>query len=146
MWWLTPRIYVQKLHTQTVFVWERIWSHWYFLCASIQGLKDHIKKNKEWLTTAAINSIDNINTDRNATITKKQKWEWKQLHGYFKRQTGEIAKKKQQHMKIFFIGNWVSSNRLDAPKFHLKDTYFPWATLLKGMQSTNFKPHQQWLL
>ena len=44
-------------------------------------LKDHR------LITEANNSFDNIKTIK----TRKQKWEEKQLYGYFKRQTSVIA-------------------------------------------------------
>ena len=47
--------------------------------ASIQGLKDYIKKSKERLITVATSSIDNIRANK-----KKRKWEEKQLYGYFK--------------------------------------------------------------
>ena len=57
--------------------------------ASIQGLEDNIKKSKERWITAVSNGINNIRT--NWTITRKQKWEEKQLYGYFKQQTEEIS-------------------------------------------------------
>ena len=44
---------------------------------SIPGLKDYIKKSKERLNTATSNSTGNIKIHR--TITRKQKWEEKQL-------------------------------------------------------------------
>ena len=50
-----------------------------------------IKKNKERLITAVNNNIDKIRSDRKTTKTGKQKWEEKQMHGCFKRQTGKIA-------------------------------------------------------
>ena len=40
-----------------------------------------------------MNNTDNIKTNRK-TITSKQKWEEKQLYGYFKRQTEEISYEK----------------------------------------------------
>ena len=39
--------------------------------ASIQGLENYIKKNKERLITASSNSICNIRTDRKASKTRK---------------------------------------------------------------------------
>ena len=61
--------------------------------ASIQGLKEYIKKNKERLITVANNSIGNIIPNRK---TRKQKWEEKQLVGYFKWKTNYISPKKIQ--------------------------------------------------
>ena len=49
--------------------------------ASIQGHKDYIKKGKERLIIASRNSINCIMINR---TTRKQKWEEKQLYGYFK--------------------------------------------------------------
>ena len=51
--------------------------------ASIQGLKDYIKKSKERLITVTRNRTENIKIN-GKTITRKQKWEEKQLNGYFK--------------------------------------------------------------
>ena len=62
--------------------------------ASQQGLKKYTKKSKERLITAACNSNGNIKINRKSTKTIKQKWEEKQLYGYFKQQTREIAHKK----------------------------------------------------
>ena len=61
--------------------------------ASIWGLEDNIKKSKERLITATIKNTDNIKINR-TTITRKQKWEEKQLYGYFKRQTNENSHEK----------------------------------------------------
>ena len=57
--------------------------------ASIRRLEDDMKKSKEKLITATRNNTDNTRTDR-TKITRKQKWEEKQLYRYFKRQTTEI--------------------------------------------------------
>ena len=46
------------------------------------------------LTAAASNSNGNIRTNRKPTTSRRQKWEDKQLYGYFKRQTGEIKHDK----------------------------------------------------
>ena len=62
------------------------------------------KKSKERLITAARNSNSNIWTSKNTTKTRKQKWEEKQLYGYFKRQTAEIA-----HMKTW---SWLRRGNL----------------------------------
>ena len=57
--------------------------------------EDYIKKNEERLIPAVKNICDNIKTSLSIrTITKKKKWEEKQLYGDFKWQTGEIYYKK----------------------------------------------------
>ena len=61
--------------------------------ASIWGLKDYIIKSKERLITVIRNSKDNIKVNR-STIMRKQKWEEKQLYGYFKRQTDKFSYEK----------------------------------------------------
>ena len=71
---------------------------------SIQRLEDYIQKRGGRLMTASRNNTDNTRTNRK-TITKKQKWEEKQLYGHFKRlisNTGEnmdVAKKKKGNHK-----------------------------------------------
>ena len=52
--------------------------------ASIQRLEDYIQKRDRGLITATRNDTDNT-MDNRMTITRKQKWEGKQLHGRFKR-------------------------------------------------------------
>ena len=52
--------------------------------ASIQQLEDYIRKHEEGLFTAIRKNTDNI-MDNRMTITRKQKWEGKQLYGRFKR-------------------------------------------------------------
>ena len=54
--------------------------------ASIQRLKDFIQKHDGRLITAIRNDTENT-MDNRITITRKQKWEGKQLYGRFKRQT-----------------------------------------------------------
>ena len=50
--------------------------------SSIRGLEDYIKKkSKKRLITATRNTTDSIMIDK---TTRKQKWEEKQLYGYFK--------------------------------------------------------------
>ena len=49
---------------------------------SIQRLKDYIKKHERGLITAIRNNTDNT-IDNRMTITRKQKWEGKQLCGRF---------------------------------------------------------------
>ena len=51
--------------------------------ASIQRLEDYIEKHEGGLITAIRNDTDNT-MDNKMTITKKQKWEEKQLYGRFK--------------------------------------------------------------
>ena len=52
--------------------------------ASIQRLEDYIEKHEQGLITAIRNNTDNT-IDNRMTITRKQKWEGKQLYGRFKR-------------------------------------------------------------
>ena len=52
--------------------------------ASMQRLEDYIGKHEGGLFTAIGNDIDNT-IDNRMTITRKQKWEEKQLYGRFKR-------------------------------------------------------------
>ena len=52
--------------------------------ASIQRLDDNIQKHDGGLITAIRNDTDNTMNNR-MTITRKQKWEGKQLYGRFKR-------------------------------------------------------------
>ena len=52
--------------------------------ASIQRLEDYIQKHDGGLITAIRNDTDNT-MDSRMTITRKQKWEEKQLYGWFKR-------------------------------------------------------------
>ena len=56
---------------------------------SIQRLKDYIEKHERGLITAIRNSTDNT-IDNRMTITRKQKWEGKQLYGRFKRLINNI--------------------------------------------------------
>ena len=58
--------------------------------ASIQRLEDNIEKHKGGLITAIRNNTDNTIYNR-MTITRKQKWEEKQLHGRFKRLINNIS-------------------------------------------------------
>ena len=51
---------------------------------SIQRLEDYIEKHVRGLITASRNNTDNM-IDNRMTISKKQKWEGKQLYGRFKR-------------------------------------------------------------
>ena len=58
--------------------------------ASIQRLEDYIEKYERGLITTIRNDTDNTIDDR-ITITRKQKWEEKQLYGRFKRVINNIS-------------------------------------------------------
>ena len=61
--------------------------------ASIQRLKDNIESKKGGLITVTRNDTDNTMANK-MTITRKQKWEWKQLYGRFKRLIKNISREK----------------------------------------------------
>ena len=61
--------------------------------ASIQRLEDYIQKHEGVLITAIRNYTDNT-MDNRMTITRKQKWEGKQLYGRFKRLIYKISNDK----------------------------------------------------
>ena len=61
--------------------------------ASIQRLEDYIEKHEGGLLTATRNDSDNAIANR-MTITRKQKWEEKQLCGRFKRLINISCEKK----------------------------------------------------
>ena len=61
--------------------------------ASIQRLEDYIQKHDGGLITAIRNDNDNT-MDNRMTITRKQKWEGKQLYGRFKRLINNISHDK----------------------------------------------------
>ena len=58
--------------------------------ASIQWLKDYIENRCGRLITSARNNTNNTRTRRTG-ITRKQKWEEKQLYGCFKRLISDIS-------------------------------------------------------
>ena len=60
---------------------------------SIQRLEDYIEKHDGGLFTAIRNNTDNT-IDNRMTITRKEKWEGKQLHGRFKRLINNISHDK----------------------------------------------------
>ena len=60
---------------------------------SIQRLEDYIQKHDGGQITAIRNNTDNT-MDNRMTITKKQKWEGKQLYGHFKRLIKNISDDK----------------------------------------------------
>ena len=57
---------------------------------SIQRLEDYIEKHERGLITAIRTNTDNT-IDNRMTITRKQKWEGKQLSGRFKRLIDNIS-------------------------------------------------------
>ena len=61
--------------------------------ASIQRLKDYIQKHEGGLVTATRNETENTMNNR-MTISRKQKWEGKQLYGRFKRLINNISHDK----------------------------------------------------
>ena len=61
--------------------------------ASIQRLEDYIEKHDGGLITAIRNDTENT-MDNRMTITRKQKWEGKQLYGRFKRLIKNISHEK----------------------------------------------------
>ena len=61
--------------------------------ASIQRLEDYVEKHERGLITTIRNDTDNTTDDR-ITITRKQKWEGKQLKDRFKRLINNISHQK----------------------------------------------------
>ena len=61
--------------------------------ASIQRLEDYIQKHDGGLITAIRKYTDNT-MENKMTITRKQKWEGKQLYGRFKRLINNISHEK----------------------------------------------------
>ena len=61
--------------------------------ASIKRLEDYIQKHDGGLITSIRNDTDNT-MDNRMTITRKQKWEGKQLYGRFKRLINNISHDK----------------------------------------------------
>ena len=61
--------------------------------ASIQQLEDYIEKHEGGLITTIRNDTDNT-MDNRMTITRKQKWEEKQVHGHFKQLINNISHDK----------------------------------------------------
>ena len=61
--------------------------------SSIQRLEDYIEKHEGGLITAIRNDSDNTMNNR-MTITRKQKWEEKQLYGRFNKLINNISHEK----------------------------------------------------
>ena len=61
--------------------------------ASTQWLEDYKEKRRERPITATRNNIDNTRINR-TKVTRKPKWEEKQLYGRFNRQANDISREK----------------------------------------------------
>ena len=85
--------------------------------ASIQWLEDNIKRRGGRQITAARNNTDNTSINR-TKISRKRKWEEKQLYRHFKRQTSEISHEKTWTWlrKENFERNWISSDSRTTPR------------------------------
>ena len=91
---LRPRDDIERLYVSRKEGGRRYASIQDSVDVSIRELDDYIKKSKERLIKTTSNSTDNIGTNRKTRKTWKEKWEEKQLYGDFKRQIGEISRKK----------------------------------------------------
>ena len=87
---LHPRDDVDRLYVSRKEVGRRIASIEDRVDASIQRHEDYIQKHEGGLITATRNDTDNTMNNR-MTITRKQKWEGKQLYGRFKRLINNIS-------------------------------------------------------
>ena len=90
---LHPRDDVDRLYVSRKDGGRRLASIEDSVDASIQRLKDYIQKHKGGLITATRNETENMMNNR-MTITRKQKWEGKQLYGRFKRLINNISHDK----------------------------------------------------
>ena len=90
---LHPRDDVDRLHVSRKEGGRRLASIEDSVDASIQRLTDYIQKHDCGLITAIRNDTDNMKDNR-MTITRKQKWEGKQLHRRFKRLINNISHEK----------------------------------------------------
>ena len=81
---LHPRYDVDRLYVSRKEGGRRLASIEDSVDASIQQLEDYIGKHERGLITASRNNTDNT-IDNRMTVTRKQKWEEKQLYGRFKR-------------------------------------------------------------
>ena len=93
---------------------------------SIQRIEDYIQKRGRRLIAATRNNTNNTRTS-GTTITRKQKWEEKQLYGRFKRLTSDIShektwtwlrngnlKRETESLQIAAENNAISSNYIKA--------------------------------
>ena len=88
-----PRDYVDRLYVSRIEGRRVIASIEDNVDISIQRLKDFIEKRGGRLTTAIGKSTNNTSTS-GTKITRKLKWEEKQLYGRFKELTSDISHKK----------------------------------------------------
>ena len=89
---LQPRDDVDRLHVSRKEGGRGLASIEDSVDALIQQLEDYIQKQDGGLITAIRNDTDN-----RMTITRKQKWEGKQLYGHFKRLINNIHTTKPGH-------------------------------------------------
>ena len=92
--------------------------------ASIWRLEDYIVKHEGGLITAIRNDTDNL-MDNRMTITRKQKWEGKQIYRRFKRLINNISqdktwlrkgnfKRETESLQIAAQNNAVRTNHIKA--------------------------------
>ena len=94
--------------------------------ASVQRLEDYIEKRRGRLITATRNNTDDTRISR-MEMTRKQKWEEKELYGCFKRLTRNISpektwtwqkkgnlKREIESLLIAAQNNVISSNHIKA--------------------------------
>ena len=96
--------------------------------ASIQRLEDYIEKYEQGLITVIRNNTDNT-IDNRMTITRKQKWEEKQLYRRFKRLINNIShdknwtwlrkeslKRETESLQITAQNNAIRTNHIKAKR------------------------------
>ena len=123
---LHPRDDVQRLYVSRKEGGRGIASTQDSVDASIQRLEDYIEKLKRGVITAIRNDTDNT-MDNRMTITRKQKWEEKQLYGPFKRLISNIShektwtwlrkgilKKNTEFLQIAAQNNAIRTNHIKA--------------------------------
>ena len=95
---LHPRDDVDRLYVSRKEGGRRLASIENSIDALIQQLENNIEKHEEGLITAIRNDTDNMMANR-ITITRKQKWEEKQLYGCYKQhltqENVDVAKKRK---------------------------------------------------
>ena len=106
---------------------KRTYQHSRNVDASIQRLEDYIEKRGGRLITATRNDTDNMRISR-TKITRKQKWEEKQLYGRFKRhltrENLDVAKKgnltrETKPLLIAVQNNAIRTNHIKAGITHI---------------------------
>ena len=91
----------------------------------IQRLEDHVQKHERGLISAIRNDADNT-IDNILSITRKQKWEEKQLYGFFKRLINDIL-----HDKTW---TWLRKGNLK-----IETEFLLIAAQNSGMRTNHFK-------